>query len=174
MRLLLTGGPAIGKTTVVRNTLDKLIGIRCAGFYTEEIRQQGQRLGFAIFTIEGEEGTLASIDRGRTPAIGKYTVHIEEFEKLALPQIDPELNPADLYIIDEIGKMELLSQKFRAKVIDLLARPSNLLGTIAKRGKGFIEQIKGRNDIELVEVTRENRERLPDQIAQRILEEIQG
>jgi NTPase len=72
------------------------------------------------------------------------------------------------YVIDEIGKMELLSQKFRTKAIDLLAQPSNILATIAKKGKGFIEQIKARNDIERIEVTRENRDQLFVEIAKRI------
>lgn len=171
MRLLVTGLPGIGKTTVVRATLENLGDIRCAGFYTEEKRRGGQRTGFRIITLEGQEGILASIDRAKAPSVGRYTVHIEEFERLALPVIDPEITPADLYVIDEIGKMELLSRRFRDKLVDLLARPANLLATIAKKGKGFIEQIKGRNDIELIEVTRDNRDRLPSEIAARILKE---
>lgn len=172
MRLFLTGLPGIGKTTVIRATIENLGDTRCAGFYTEEKRHGRQRTGFRIITLDGEEGTLASIDLGKAPAVGRYTVHIEEFERLALPSIDPELTPADLYVIDEIGKMELLSRRFRDKLVDLLARPVSLLATIAKKGKGFIEQIKGRNDIELVEVTRENRDQLPVEIAARVLREI--
>ena len=79
-----------------------------------------------------------------------------------------EPTPAELYVIDEIGKMELFSQRFRTALIDLLARPSNLLATIAKKGKGFIEQIKGRNDIELIEVTRENRDHLAEEVVRKI------
>ena len=174
MRLLLTGLPGIGKTTVIRATLENLSDIRCAGFYTEEKRHGRQRTGFRIITLDGQEGTLASLDLGKPPTVGQYTVHIEEFERLALPSIDPEITPADLYVVDEIGKMELLSRRFRDKLVDLLARPVNLLATIAKKGKGFIEQIKGRNDVELIEVTRENRDKLPDQLAARILQESWG
>lgn len=173
MRFLLTGSPGIGKTTVIRATLRRLDGIKCAGFYTEEKRHSRQRIGFKIFTLDAEEGTLASIERGSGPTVGRYTVHVEEFENLVLPLIDPEQTPADLYIVDEIGKMELLSRRFRLKMIDLLARPSSLLATIAKKGKGFVEQIKGRNDIELIEVTRENRDQLPAQIAARILNKME-
>ncbi len=173
MRLFLTGIPGIGKTTIIRSTLESLEKIQCAGFYTEERRHQGRRIAFKIITLDGEEGTLASIERdeGKRPTVGRYTVHVDEFEKLVLPLIDPETTSSDLYVIDEIGKMELFSQKFRARIIDLLAQQSNLLATIAKRGKGFVEQIKGRNDIELIEVTRENRDQLPQQIAQKILRE---
>lgn len=172
MRVLLTGYPGIGKTTVIRAVVEDLHDVRCAGFYTQEKRRGGQRTGFSIVTLDGQEGTLASIDRGKAVMVGRYAVHIEEFERLALPVIDPEVTAADLYVIDEIGKMELLSRRFRDKLVDLLARPVNLLATIAKKGKGFIEQIKARNDIELIEVTRDNRDRLPGQIATRILQEI--
>ena len=171
MRLLLTGNPGIGKTTLVRAILEHLEEIRCAGFYTEEKRHGGQRIGFKIVTLDGQEGTLASVGR-KEPTVGRYSVHVEEFEKLALPQLDPERSPADLYVIDEIGKMELLSPRFRNKVIDLLARPSNLVATIAKKGKGFIEQLKARNDIELIDVTRENRNRLVGEIVGRIKVEL--
>ncbi len=173
MRLLLTGIPGIGKTTVIRSTLRNLKGVECSGFYTEERRHQGQRIAFKIVTLDGKEGTLASVDRGRPPTVGKYTVRVEEFEKIVLPLIDPDVTPSDLYVIDEIGKMELLSHSFRTKVVDLLARSSNLLATIAKKGKGFIEQLKGRNDIEIIEVTRQNRDQLPGQHAMRILREIE-
>jgi len=171
MRLLLTGIPGIGKTTLIRAVLKQFEEVRCVGFYTEEKRHGAQRIGFKIVTLDGQEGTLASIGRIE-PTIGRYSVHVEEFEKLVLSQLDAESSPADLYVIDEIGKMELLSPRFRNKVVDLLARPSNLLATIAKRGKGFIEQLKARNDIELIEVTRENRDRLVGDIAGRIKREL--
>ncbi len=171
MRLLLTGVPGVGKTTWIRAIVKRIEDIKCAGFYTEEKRHAGQRIGFKIVTLEGEEGTLASVGRAQ-PTVGRYSVHVEEFEKLALPQLDPENSPADLYVIDEIGKMELLSPRFRNKVVDLLARPSNILATISRKGKGFIEQLKGRNDIELIEVARANRDRLIGEIAGRIRAEL--
>jgi nucleoside-triphosphatase len=173
MRLLLTGSPGVGKTTLIRSIVEKLEEFQCAGFYTEEKRHAAQRIGFKIITLDGQEGTLASVGR-KEPTIGRYSVHVEEFEKLVLSQLHSGTNPVDLYVIDEIGKMELLSQKFRNKVIDLLAQPSNLLATIAKRGRGFIEQVKGRNDIELIEVTRDNRDRLAGEIAERIKGELKG
>jgi nucleoside-triphosphatase THEP1 len=42
------------------------------------------------------------------------------------------MTPADLYVIDEIGKMELLSQQFRTRLIELLAQPTNLRQPSAK------------------------------------------
>jgi nucleoside-triphosphatase len=167
MRLFLTGNPGVGKTTLVRAVLERLQGVSCSGFYTEEKRHRGQRVGFTIVTLNGEKGTLASLGT-RPPTVGRYAVHLDAFEKLALPQLDWHGAPADLYVIDEIGKMELFSSKFKRTIIDLLAQPTQLLATIAKKGNGFIKQIKSRSDIELVEVTRANRDQLPHDIIQRI------
>jgi nucleoside-triphosphatase len=167
MRLFLTGNPGVGKTTVIRAIALRLEGIICAGFYTEDTRQSGQRMGFKIVTLDGHEGTLASLGRQK-PTVGKYSIHVEEFEKLVLMQLDQVTNPADLYVIDEIGKMELLSRRFRSRIIELLAQPTNLLATISKKGNGLIDQIKRRIDIEIIEVTRKNRDELPEELARKI------
>jgi nucleoside-triphosphatase len=167
MRLFLTGSPGVGKTTLIRAIAERLEEVTCAGFYTEEKRQRGQRIGFRVITLDGQEGSLASLGREK-PTVGKYSIHVQEFERLVIPNLDPDTTPADLYVIDEIGKMELLSRHFRHRIIELLAQPTNLLATIAKRGKGFIEQIKARTDVELIEVTRNNRDELPEQLARKI------
>jgi nucleoside-triphosphatase len=167
MRLFLTGNPGVGKTTLIRATAQRLEGIICAGFYTEDTRQSGQRTGFRIVTLDGQEGTLATLG-GQKPTVGKYSIHVEEFEKLVLVQLDQVATPADLYIIDEIGKMELLSRQFRIRISELLAQPTNLLATVSKKGNGFIDQIKRRSDVEIIEVTRKNRDELPEELARTI------
>jgi nucleoside-triphosphatase len=167
MRLFLTGNPGVGKTTLIRAIVERLEEVTCAGFYTEEKRQGGQRIGFRVITLDGQEGSLASLGREK-PTVGKYSVRVEEFEKFVLPELDTALTAADLYVIDEIGKMELLSRHFRNRIIELLAQPTNLLATIAKRGRGFIEQIKCRTDIDLIEVTRNNRDELSEELARKI------
>lgn len=167
MRLFLTGNPGVGKTTLICAIAERLEGITCAGFCTEENRQSGQRTGFRIVTLDGHEGALASLGTQK-PTVGKYSIHVEEFEKLVLPLLNPVTAPADLYVIDEIGKMELLSRQFKFKIIELLAQPTNLLATITKKGNGFVDQIKRRSDVEIIEVTRKNRDELPEELARKI------
>jgi len=167
MKLFLTGNPGVGKTTVIRAITHRLKSVSCTGFYTEEIRQSGERIGFRIVTLDGQEATLASLGT-RKPTVGKYSIHIEEFEKLVLRCLDTVATPADLYIIDEIGKMELLSGRFRSKIIELLGQPINLLATLGKKGDGLIDQIKRRRDVEIIEVTRTNRDELPEELLRKI------
>jgi nucleoside-triphosphatase len=167
MRLFLTGNPGVGKTTLIRAVVERLEGITSAGFYTEEIRQSGRRTGFRIVTLDGRAAPLASSGK-QPPTVGKYSIHVEEFEKLVLRYLDPVNTLVDLYVIAEIGKMELLSHKFRTRIIELLAQPTNLLATISKKGNGFIEQIKGRSELEIIEVTRKNRDQLAEELARKI------
>jgi nucleoside-triphosphatase len=167
MRLFLTGNPGVGKTTLIRAVVQRLKGITCAGFYTEETRQGGQRTGFRVVTLDEQKGILAIVGR-KKPTVGKYSIRVETFEKLVLLQLDPITTPADLYVIDEIGKMELLSRQFRMRIVELLAQPTNLLATITKRGNEFTDQIKRRTDIEIIEVTRQNRDELPEELARKI------
>jgi nucleoside-triphosphatase len=172
MRLFLTGNPGVGKTTLIRAIVERLEEVTCAGFYTEEKRQRGQRIGFRVITLDGQEGRLASLGREK-PTVGKYSIHVQEFEKLVLSNLDPATTPADLYVIDEIGRMELLSRHFRSRIIELLAQPTNLLTTIAKKGNGLIDQMKRRSDVEIIEVTRKNRDDLPDELARKIKIELE-
>lgn len=160
--LLLTGRPGVGKTVVVRKVAASLPGWQLAGFYTEEIRVAGQRQGFRAVTFDGSERIMAHADF-RGPQVGKYGVDVSVIDQLADAELNlhPEVN---LYLVDEIGKMESLSQRFIAAMRELLNSRALVLATIAQRGGGFIEKAKQAKGAELLEVTRENRDELPERV----------
>jgi nucleoside-triphosphatase THEP1 len=59
--LLLTGSPSSGKTTVLR-LVERLADLRLAGFYTREVREHGNRVGFeAVGVSTGLHAILAHI-----------------------------------------------------------------------------------------------------------------
>ncbi len=161
--LLVTGSPGTGKTTIVARLIERLTGLRIAGFYTEEIRKHGVRNGFEIVDVRGMRVLLSHIDIRGNQRVGKYGVDVAAFERYL--ETVPFFSAAtDLAIIDEIGKMECLSAKFRELVLDLLDSPVLTVATIALRGEGIIERVKQRPDVRLIEVTRENRDSIPGEI----------
>ena len=54
-KVLLTGRPGCGKTTLVRRVVKKLAQ-SAGGFYMEEIRKHRERVGFKIVTLDAEKG----------------------------------------------------------------------------------------------------------------------
>jgi len=166
--LLLTGVPGIGKTTVIRNVAADLAPDPVRGFFTEEVRVAGKRRGFRIVTLDGREGRLADVDLRSPHRVSKYGVDVAGFESLALPVLEgAENDPSAIFLIDEIGKMECFSAAFVRATRDLFDRGSAVVATVALRGGGFIAEVKRRPDVEIVEVTRANRDTLPARIVDR-------
>lgn len=161
--LLLTGNPGVGKTTVIRRVAACLPAWRIRGFYTEEMREGDQRQGFRLVTFDGHKATLAHVDFHTPYRISKYYVDISSFEAL----VDSALalhRDVDVYLIDEIGKMECFSLKFRAAVQTILDATQPVIATVATKGGGFMAEVQQRADSERWEVTYENRSRLPGQV----------
>lgn len=163
--VLVTGQPGVGKTTLCSKISDALRanGTPTTGFLTEERRAPlpGKgRLGFDVVCLKsGERASLAQVGTD-APTVGKYTVTIDKFEALALPILTRLLRQpkGQAIVIDEIGKMEMFSSKFVASMRKLLHRPhSPVLCTVAVRGRGFVEEVKRLPGVQIVTVTKANR-----------------
>jgi nucleoside-triphosphatase len=163
--IFLTGAPSSGKTTVIKRVIAAL-SHPARGFYTEEERIAGRRVGFLMRTLDGREGYLAHERIQSRYAVRRYGVSLENIESLAVPSIEPAAD--DVIILDEIGKMECFSEIFREAAIRALESENIVIGTITLGGNDFIREIKKRDDISITEVTGENRDRLPEMILERI------
>jgi nucleoside-triphosphatase len=168
MKLLLTGPPGVGKTTVIHTVLSG-IKIKAGGVYTHEMREGGRRVGFALKTLDGEQGVLAHIDYQGRHRVGRYGVDLALFEGMALPALERALRAKELVVIDEIGKMELFSRRFQEMVLRVLDQDERHLLGVIHQGRGpFVESIRRRGDVEIITVSHANRDGLPARLIARL------
>ena len=165
INIFLTGAPSSGKTTVIKKVIESL-GCPANGFYTEEEKDAGKRVGFLMKTLDGRMGYLAHQDIKSDFRIRRYGVSIENIENIAVPSITPVND--NIIILDEIGKMECFSKLFKEAAANALDAPNIVIGTITLGGEVFIREVKNREDMELYEVTMDNRNSLPDLIIKKI------
>ncbi len=157
-KILITGLPGSGKTTLICAVTQNLANVR--GFFTREIKKEGRRVGFSLNLLGGKELTLAHVDiRGRY-RVGKYGVDVATFENAVCPEIEAALREGAVLVIDEIGKMELFSEKFRHAIQKALDGPLPMLATILKKPNPYADRVKARRDVELIELTHANRDEL--------------
>jgi nucleoside-triphosphatase len=166
--ILLTGNPKVGKTAVIK----KLIGSlpHAGGFYTEAIYENNKRTGFKIITLDKKEIVLAHEKLKTGYKVSKYSVDIKALEDMAVPSILECLDDKtkDMIIIDEIGKMEVLSLKFQDMVVKALDSAKNIIGVVTMSDLPFVNGLRQRHDVEMVEVTTENRDTMPDKLKEMI------
>jgi len=166
-KVLLTGRPGVGKTTVIMKVIEGFKG-RAGGFYTEEMRKGNVREGFRIKTLDGRDGILAHINHSGPFRVGRYGVDVESFDEIAIPSLERALERDELIIIDEIGKMELFSKRFRALILRILASEKKTLGVIHKRIDPFTQRIRQWPSVEIWTITETNRNSLPSLILEKV------
>lgn len=152
---LLTGKPGSGKTSLIKQLVANM-GDRAGGFYTEEIRGQGTRLGFRLVTLDGQSAILAHINIKSPYRVSKYGVDTSRLEEVGVAALKRAARECELVVIDEIGKMELFSAKFRETVLSIIDGGKKVLGTIMLTPNPWADNIKQKQPVELLMVTREN------------------
>lgn len=163
--ILITGVPGIGKTTLIKKLFEELKQFCPVGFYTAEIREGGIRKGFELISLDGRRGILSHVAIKSDFRVSKYGVDVDGFEDF-IDHIE-FINPSTgLIIIDEIGKMECFSDKFKKLLKEILNSEKLLIATIALKGGGLIAEIKKRRDIKLFEMSKSNRDSLLSEILQ--------
>lgn len=194
--VFLTGQPAVGKTTIIKSVQKSIqencIDVVTRGFYTEECRKRGNRIGFDIVHWSLDDMEHAASERHSLsrmtdgigkPRVGKYLVDIDNIRTFAIPSLSKKRGAnqsldKNLIILDEVGKMEMLCPQFIPAVKELLSNMKNqkgtemLLGTIPTPRYGrvipAVEHIRARKDVLVLHVTKSNRDELKEILQQGI------
>ncbi|KFD66025.1 hypothetical protein M514_21848 [Trichuris suis] len=170
--LFITGLPGVGKTTLVCRLCEILRreSVPLRGFYTTEVRGTYGRTGFEIVTVDGSRrATLATVKPppgGPYPNVGKYSVMLNQFEPLALEVLGGVGSSSStrntVFVIDEIGKMELTSKSFGDAALQVFSQPSTIvIATIPAKPLKQLEAFAGIRhgpSAKLFEITKQNRD----------------
>jgi nucleoside-triphosphatase len=167
-KILFTGRPGCGKTTLIKRIVNKLEQA-AGGFYTVEIREHGQRAGFKIVTLAGEETVLAHVDFKTANRVGKYGLDLSGLETIGVAALRRAVAARDLVVIDEIGPMEIRSRVFCGAVNEALDSNVPLLGTISVRPNAFTDAIKERSDVTMIDVRPSNRDQLVSELSEQFV-----
>ncbi|HEY7675895.1 MAG TPA: nucleoside-triphosphatase [Candidatus Methylomirabilis sp.] len=168
---LLTGPPGVGKTTLLLQLL-RALDVPADGFFTAEIREGDRRAGFAIEDLAGRRAVLAreagAHDAGG-PRVGRYRVDVGALEAVGVAALERALEGTALIAIDEVGKMEACSPRFRAAVERALEAPGGVVvGTVLQGGHPWIDRVKAHPAVTLVRLAAATRAATLEDLAGRV------
>jgi nucleoside-triphosphatase len=169
---ILTGVPGVGKTTVLLKVVGilKEKGLDVGGMISREVREGNVRVGFEIIDLNNSKcGWLAHVNQKNGPQVGKYRVNLEDLNNIGAQAIIDSIEKSTVIAIDEVGPMELFSEKFKQATKQALESTKPVLAVVhGKAQEPLVIQAKSREDAELYVVTVQNRDKLPEQIESKI------
>ncbi len=168
---ILRGRPGSGKSTAAQIARQRLseAGLRVAGIVTPEVRVGRSRVGFEVVDLAtGRRVTFAHVDIPSETRVSKYGVSIELFERVAVPALEAALK-ADVALVDEIGKMELFSDRFKSLVVRLLDSDVPVIGTAPFYDLPFLRDVLRRGDVRVIWVRRGEAERVAETLTNEVM-----
>jgi len=185
MKILLTAPPGVGKSTVIDHVIKHFAGAKNGIVAREILDGNGARIGFTSVNQAGEsrQFMFATTTPGPHSIGGLFDVDVAAVDSFVVPELrkglaiaarlgSPEsVHPtgtaqtpiaSSLIYIDEIGRAQVRSESFVAILREIFSHPCNVLGSIVYDDEPWSLEFKNDPAVCLLEVTRGNRESLPD------------
>ena len=157
---ILISGQSIGKTSLLETILRETSGGR-SGFITRRMITGEIHTGYTVITDTDANFTFADVTFTKLRRVGKFGVNIQRFNSIFSSLTDYQRdNYRPFLYMDEIGAMQLTAGIFPYFVRNFLNAPNPFIGTIPAENvykHKFIDEIKSRADVTILELTQENR-----------------
>lgn len=172
-KIFLTGEIQIGKSTVINRTLGLLqekagMNITVGGFrtYFGPDRRLPDRLLYMNAATESKIYSEANAVAMFVEGVPPYVL-TDKFNTYGADLVRDSRNNADLILMDECGSLEKDALEFQEQILQALTEKTPVLGVIKLSSSGWTDLIRNHPQIELITVTKENRDFLPDLLAGR-------
>ena len=159
--VFLTREIGCGKSTALRSVLDGLQGVKIKGlqtYYNEPRGSETKRLYLRAFGDTAQGTFLAELPGGDLSRIA--SVFNEEGSAL----LESVRDQAALIVIDEIGRLEREAFAYHEALRRCIEGDVPMLCAIRKLKAPWADWIRNHPRVRLIEVTTENRDRIPQEI----------
>jgi len=168
IKIGITGLPQAGKTLTLIKVIEMLEaeGLKVGGMITEPMAEKNHKGGFYVIDWRTKEkGILASSDIKSKFTVGKFGIDLGVLEDIGVNALMKACEESDVIVIDEVGKIEVESEKFVNAVKYCLDVEKPILLTLHKKSRNpLLQDIRRRDDVRILEVTPINRNLLPYKI----------
>jgi nucleoside-triphosphatase THEP1 len=153
--ILITGKRGAGKSTLVREVVSEL-GLKPGGYLTRAMPERGATTWCEIIALTAgvvpERGIMAGKEMEGACRICGMAVDPVALESVGAVALEKAVGACRLIVMDEIGHMEIASPRFQDAIIAALNSRTPVLGVIKLESGPFVDRIKARSDIALLEI----------------------
>lgn len=160
--LFLTGEIGVGKSTLLKKLIEK-INTSIGGYVTERVIDNNTLKYNLISLYDGtEEYSISQMPLNKHSNNPK--VFLSSFNEGVFSILEKSFYERNVVIMDELGFMESKAYRFQDIVFKLLDSSNAVIGVLKKRDCEFLNNIRSRKDVVIIEVTEENRDTLLERL----------
>ncbi len=171
--LLLSGGAAVGKSLLIKRLAARIDLERKRGFFTESVYAEKKRIGFTVNGFNGETCQVAGIHYNNEVRVGKYGVDLAALNAMIRTCL-PDLDSGYVYFIDELGKLECLSDYFCRCIDELLAGTSIAIISSPVKGSALLARVASHSDVMQIKVSERNQAQIESLATHWLLERLKS
>ena len=163
MKILLTGQPGIGKSTVIDECARAFPGLAVWMLTREVLDTAGRRIGFTSSTSSGHRQLVShKFAISSDTIVGSNRVDVAALQEILNNLFDAIAATQPTFVmIDEVGSIQLSDPEFSNKFEALFKSTTNLLATL-HAGEPQLEEYRNSPHAIHITVSQENRGRLPN------------
>ena len=171
MHIFLTGPIQIGKSTIIHKAISDMASEKLGGFRSITMKTKlpgaiGEvyllpPAGYATYTRDN----LIGVRWGQ----GRFSAFPQVFEDYGLQLLSANASHR-LIIMDELGVMEQNAPIFRSRILEILNGPVPVLGVVKPKPGLLLDAVRAHPQVHVFEVSENNRDTLPKQIRDLLLE----